>query len=224
MYKKNEQDIYYLHKLLVSIMFDNENESYKEVPWVFDIGILTVFKQIVSEFVKYDTLSKHIKDNIYSFLLYGRNIKDESYEERINIINEITIILNCQKEDKSLNFYIEQLLDRRENLSELKKASLNDILAEIEYIDSSIYNDFIVLVSHGDDTSEEDFDSVYLPNLIENNYYYESLNVILKECPSLFENKLFISRVKKVLNSNTYIDGNFKKIHKKFKHLSKKYN
>jgi len=222
MYNENEQDIYYLHKLLVSLMFDNEKQSYKEVLWVYDISVLRVFKQIVSEFVKHNFLEMHIKDNIYSFLMYGRNIKDKFNEEKINIINEITIILNCQKEDKSLNFYIEQLLDRRENLNQLKKLCLNDILQEIKYVDESIYNDFIVLVSHGDDTSDEDFNNVYLENLVENNYYYESLNVILKECPSLFKNKLFVSRVKKVLESNTYVDNNFKKINRKFKHLVKK--
>ena len=36
-------------------------------------------------------------------------------------------------------------------------------------------------------TTDEEFVNDYLPDFINNGYYYESLNMILKECPSYFK-------------------------------------
>lgn len=223
MYKEEEQDIYYLHKLLIGLLFDNIYDSYKNLDWIYDIDVLEVLRSLIIEFVDHNCFAPHIKDNIYDILTEGRNKKDENYEKRIELINEIIMILNNQKEDLSVNFYLGELVSRRKNIKEIKKYTLDDLSEEIPYIDESIYNDFIVLFSHGNEVSDGEFLMEYLPGFIDNSYYYESLNMVLEECPSLFKNKLFASRVNLVLNEMKKIDKTFTKTHSTVLKKVKKY-
>ena len=206
MYSKDEQDIYYQHKFLTAIMFDDSYDYYKVNPWLYDIDVLEDFKNIVKYYSNNDCLSDKVKDNIYKILVDGRSIKDENYNERIMLINEIIGILNCQKGDISLQFYLGQLLIRkRKNKNELKKYTLRDLYAEIPSTHESIFSDFIVLLSHN-----EQFVEKYLHTFAQDKLYYESLNVILEECPSMFQNELFLDRMNAIfeLNKELYKDCN----------------
>ena len=221
MYSEEDKDTYFLHKILTAIMFDNEYDYYKEIPWIYDLDVLEEFEMLVLSFSKYGCLNNDIKNNIYKILIDGRDIEDENYEERINKINKITSALNNQQEDNSIKFYVGQMCRRRDNKKELKKYTIYDIEREIDYLNSSIFNDFVVLLSHGDGVSDEEFLNGYLEEFVNNDMYYESLNIILKECPSVFSSETFRKRINTVLKINKKLhykkNKTIKKIIKKYK-------
>ena len=215
MYKKDEQDIYYQHKFFLAIMFDNDYDYYKKNTWIYDIDILEDFRNYVRKFTKKNYLSDKVKDNIYKILVDGRSVKDEYYQERISLINEIIIILNCQQKDNSLEYYIYQLLARkRKTVKELEKYNLQDLYNEIPTIHESIFSDFMVLLSHSEQISDEQFVDRFLDAFTQDKMYYESLNAILKRCPSMFQNKLFIDRMNAVFALNSELYSDCKKLNK----------
>lgn len=215
MYNKDEQDLYYIHKFLLAIMFDDTYDYYKKNTWVYDIDILEDFRDVVKYYSESNCLSNKVKDNIYKILVDGRSIKDESYNERIVLINEIISILNSQKLDVSLNYYLGQLLLRkRKTKNELKKYNLQDLYNEIPSIHESIFSDFMVLLSHSNQITDEQFVERYLETFSKDKLYYESLNSILKECPSLFQNKIFIDRMNSVFELNSELYSDCKKLNK----------
>lgn len=221
MYKEDQQDIYYSHKFILSLVFDNSQTVYKSIPWLYDIDVLSVLKYIVEVYSEQKCLAPNIKNNIYNILVDGRNINDENYKERIELINETIHILNASKDDQVMLFYLGEVYNRRNHSKEIKKWTLDNLKSEIPYIEESICNDFNLIGSHSESTSEEEFMNYYLPVFIDNEYYYESLNTVLRECPSLFKNKLFIKRVKQVLSSNKTIHKDFIVTHRKIKKLIK---
>ena len=223
-YSEEQQDLYYLQKYVISIIFDTKYNSYKNTNYIYDIEILNYLKGIVKTYVELGCFNSRIKTNIYKILVNGRKIMDENYEQRIQIINEIIGILNSQKEDNSIIYYRDELYDRRKNIKELKYLTEKDIVKMSSNIEKSIYNDFLVLNSHSKSISDEDFDNVYLPYFINNNFYYESMNIILDECPSFFKDEVFIKRVNKVISNIKNIDQNFRKTNKKVKKMVKKIN
>lgn len=211
MYNKDEQDIYYHHKFLLAIMFDYNYEYYKVNSWLYDIDVLEDFRDIIKYYCESDCVNNQVKDNIYKILVDGRNVKDENYNERISLINEIIGILNAQEADISLNYYIGQLLIRqRRTKKEIKKYYLEDLYNEIPSIHESIFGDFLVLYTHSKQVTDEEFKEKYLNAFAQNKMYYENLNVILTECPSMFQNELFINRMNAIfkLNKEMYRDAN----------------
>jgi len=222
MYNENEQDLYYLHKLLLALMFDKE-DNYKKIKWIYDLDVLAIFRDLIYGFTKENSIRHQVKDNICKIMVDGREIKDENYKERIKIINNIIINMNLQKKDNSFMFYLGELSLRGIDKKELKKYTVDDVLEEVPYIEESICNDFSVILSHGKNLSDEEFEKQYLPSFIDNDYYYESLNMILHECPSMFKNKVFARRVNQVLGLNKDISRNYKNSHKQIKRLVRKY-
>ena len=218
MYKEDEQKLYYVSKLFLSLMFDNSQKAYKDIPNLYDIHYLNTFKSIIDIYAKQEWLTPNIKNNIYKILVDGRNIDDEYYKDRIEIINQIIHILNNSKSDKANIYYKYEAYCRRKNWKEINKWTIEKLQREIPYIENSICNDFAVLCSHSDSISEEEFLEEFLPAFTDNTYYYESLNIILSECPSMFKDKTFAKRVNQILSVNK----NSKEISKRVKKLVKK--
>lgn len=221
---KEYEEIYYLQKFLVFLMFDNSQKMSKEMDWIYDINVLQVFKNLIEEFGKWGCLRPQVQNNIYNILAYGRNIIDENYKQRIQKINDIIIVLNSLPEQDYMKFYCGQLSYRIEDPKVLKKITVAEVKNSIHLIEDSICTDFLVLLSHSKDVSNEEFVNDYLPEFINNGFYYESLNMIMKECPSYFKDELFVDRMNSVIEMNRqlhpYFNGKSRKIKKKIK----KYN
>lgn len=221
---KEFQEEYFLQKFLMFIIFDNTKEAYKGADWLYDIHVLKQFKGVVEVLAKCGCVRPQIKNNIYNILIDGRKIEDENYKQRIELINETIIILNTMKEQEYLRFYCGQLNYRIKEEKELKKLSIKDIKCNIPLIEESICNDFVVLLSHSKDVTDEDFVNDYLPEFINNGFYYESLNMILKECPYYFQDKLFMDRMNSVIEMNKNLYPYFNKKSKSIVKRIRKYN
>lgn len=203
---KEEQefiDSYYVHKYLLSIMFDTETENYLRTPKVFKAKTLKKLKLIIEDLTKGSYISYEIKRNLYTFIANIGEIKDcEDYSERFQVLGEITSLLNLQVDDNSLIFYRYNMFARTNDLKYLFKYSNIEIKALTDYVNQLIYNDFAVIKSHLEGTDKE-FDEDYLSEFQDTESYYENINLILKECPILLKNKTFYNRVMKVLNANS---------------------
>ena len=207
---KEEQefiDSYYVHKYLLSIMFDTETENYLRTPKVFSVAILNRLKLIIEDLTKGSYISYEIKKNLYNFLFNLTQIKDcENYKEKLQVLGEITSLLNLQVNDNSLIFYRYNMFARTNDLKYLFKYSKIEMSALVDYVNQLIYNDFAVIKSHLEGTDEE-FEEYYLSEFENTESYYENINLILKECPILLKNKTFYNRVMKVLNANSKNKG-----------------
>lgn len=124
------------------------------------------------------------------------------------MINEIISILNSSPEHMSKEFYRIQLAKRKDNKKYLYDYPIDVIDKEIPNANRSICNDAIVLLSHAETTSDEDFIQGWLPDLTLNLFYYESINTILDECPEMFKNQTFYNRFICVLNRNNELSKN----------------
>ena len=82
MYNKDEQDIYYHHKFLLAIMFDDNYEYYKVNSWIYDIDVLEDLRDIIKYYCESGCVNNQVKDNIYKILVDGRSIKDENYNNK----------------------------------------------------------------------------------------------------------------------------------------------
>jgi hypothetical protein len=132
--------------------------------------------------------------------------------------------MNSQQVDYSIVFYRVQLYVRRKEIRYLFKATNEEIKKEIENIHDSICNDLYVLIGQSNLTSEEEFENEYLPYFQNTNIYYESINMILKENPTVFKDELFYKRMMKVINLNNELYSDDKKISKMNKQFIKRIN
>ena len=189
-------------KLIHNIIFNFVENDYTEDPSIFNLLIIESFKNIVEEHLLLGNLSNDVKNNIFNFLNQAREYKDEKSEKRNQLINELIVSMNSNYEDKSNVFYRMELYKRTRDFKYVTKYTNEQINENIEYVHDSICNDFYILVSHLEETTDEEFEEIYLPCFIDCETYYDSLNAILFENPKVFKNKLFYSRMMKILNEN----------------------
>jgi len=201
---QNKIDEYYSYKWLISIIFNTDDNSYlRKSNLIFDVRVLESLKRIIEVYTKEGYFNKTVKNNIYTLLVNARFFKDDKIKERVDLVNDMTTYLNQQYDDKSEIFYRDQLYRRTRETKYLFKYSKEQIEILSEYVNQQLYNDFIIIKSHGDEYTEEQFDKLYLNDFIDLDVYYENINFILEECPYLFVDKIFYNRVIKVLNSNS---------------------
>lgn len=216
---------YYAYKMALSIPFDMKEVDFKYEDHYFDLTIMEYLKDIISEFTKKDLFSKKVKDNIKNYLLKARDFKDDKRKERIDIINDILSLLNNQQKDYSIGFYSLQLCLRRNSKKYLFTKN-EEIISEIENVHGSIVNDYLVLGTHFETMSEENFKKYFLDKFIMSGFYVESINVLLDEMPQLFNNSTFYNRVMDILEMKKFFENDkqdklSKKVDKKIKRIKR---
>ena len=70
-----------------------------------------------------------------------------------------------------------------------------------EFVRKSLGYDFILLTYLSDEVDEETFDNS-IESLANDEFFFASLNVIIKQCPELLQFPIFKTRVKKVIDYN----------------------
>lgn len=190
----------------------------------YEIGLLENMRVVLTILSKEESVSNKLKENMFKFLSNGRDIRDENREKRLEIINNMITVLNKSKEDEELTFYREELVKRSGDIKYRAKYDNDIIRDQMDLVDKSIGFDIAVLEALIETTSDEDFIKNYLPDLIDNAFYLNSINAIMIECPSLFQNQTFYNRNICVLNSlNEKIVENNKKLIKKVSKKIKKF-
>lgn len=225
MNNKESIEEYIYSKILISIIFDVNHESYnyEENSWIFDTKVLEDIKVIIEYYCYQGYLNLKIKNNVYNYLNEARNIKSDDYKDRIKLINEIITELNKSSDYTYHLFYSIELFKRRNNRKYLYKYNIDIIDKEIPLVNKSLIYDSLVLISHNNRTSDKKFVEEWLPSLTENLFYYESISAILKEYPEIFKDQTFYNRFICVLNANNELSENASyKVNKKLVKLVNK--
>jgi len=210
--------------LINAIIFNLEDEEYENKEDIFDLVFMRSFLNVVKYYVDNNSFSEKIKDNIRNYLFKAREYKDNNRDKRIDIINEIIITLNNQKEDNSLGFYRLELYKRRRDLKFAIKADNDTIKKEIDAIHDSICGDLYVIYTHSDSISDQKFINEHLPNLSNSAMYYESINALIMDYPYIFKDRIFYNRMMCVLNLNNELYNDDKEMINLNKKLVKKVN
>jgi hypothetical protein len=211
---------YRMRKVIYSIIFNFYENDYEDKE-DFDLITVESLRNVVEYLASENYLSESVKNNINNYLMRARYFEDENRTKRIELINDTIGFMNRQQCDNSLIFYRLQLFDRRREFKYLFKLTNEEIKKEIENVHDSICNDLYVIIGQSNLTSDEEFEKEYLPFFKNTNIYYESLNIFLKENPTIFKDEIFYNRMMKVINLNNEI-CNDKEVFKMNKKLLKK--
>lgn len=213
-------EIYRMRKVIENVIFNFYENDYEDKE-DFDLITVESLRNVVEYLSSQNYLSESVKNNIHNYLTRARYFEDENRSKRVEFINETIGFMNRQQFDHSLIFYRLQLFDRRKDFKYLFKSTNEEIKKEIENVHDSICNDLYVLIGQSNLTSDKEFEEEYLPYFKNTNIYYESLNMFLKENPTVFKDEIFYSRMMKVINLNNEI-CNDKEVFKMNKKLLKK--
>lgn len=215
MYSEMQYEFYVLYKLILAMFFECNDKEMRQQEWSTGVDALVSMKDVVKHLKKNNALSSKIKNNIFDCLDYAKYIKDEDSKERNKVINEIIGLLNCEEDYIPIGFYRTELYKRTDNIKFITKYYDEEIISKIDIVNNSIRFDIDVLVSHGEDVSEQEFKESYLDFFSCNLYYYESINAILKEYPKIFKNELFYNRFRQVLDASYEKNRSFNRENKR---------
>lgn len=210
---------YIFDKIAYYIIFNFDNKDYNKKRYLFDIKLMNYLKEKIEFHVSKNDFSNSVRENILDYLNQARFIEDEFKLERIEIINDIIRTLNTQQKDYSSIFYSLELFKRTRQLRYLLKFNLEFSEEEMDIINQGIAFDLYVLCAlDNNSVSNEDFTQDYLPTLIKNDLFYETINAILVENPSIFKDKNIYDRVMSIFNMNEVLlqDKDTKKMNKQF--------
>ena len=198
---------YFYSKFYQCLLYDEEIYNYslkgKYDFYIFNSTFFEVFINLSHHLIKLDVVEESIKDKIHSLISYIRNkaIYDDSETKKYyyDLFNKLIISLNINKFNDGEEFYLHEIAKRFNCIG--KKINSNDFENKKEFVKRSLGYDFIFLLYHTDEVDEETFDkSIYC--LLNDEYYFASLNAILYEYPELLKNETFKRRVKKVIELN----------------------
>ena len=206
---------YIVEKFIYFIMFGGVIDNYENQGWITDLNTLYSLNTVLKELSKHNYIPSKVKERLYNFLSVSRSIKTENYDQRIEIINNIISVLNCQINDNSDEFYYFEMLKRFRNIFLLDEETKKQI-------DESIVYDFAIINLHNLEPSSF---NEYINDFSSRPFEYAlSLNAILAENESLFQDKNFNENVNCVLSliekDCSYPQN--KKISKKYKKIIKK--
>lgn len=208
-----ENDDYVFNKLLISVLFDDGYVfDFEKNKLLFTSGILINIKSIIESFCEIDAFNNRVKDNIYYFLNEVRKVNNSP--SVIKIINEIIVLLNRCDSNMSNIFYRVELEKRSGNKKFLSKYPDGFIEEQIHLVNISIVHDYLVLKSHSDIVSDEEFKNEWLPEFIESPLYFWSINAIIDEYPAMFKDKTFYNRFSSIIKYSSELEN--KKINKKY--------
>lgn len=190
-------NVYIIYKRLQAFVF-NPNLGLKEQKDIIFMRNLELYLKLV-----YNDLDYTLKQDILTALSELRLVQDENKNERIEIINSIIRNINMSKTDNDHIFYKLELYNRFKDFKYLEQDIDDEMM---EGINSFIFLDYLILISHIDLTTDDEFENEYLKQLIGNIYYYNSIEILINECPNILKNNKFIKRFKKIHELNKSIN------------------
>lgn len=171
--------------------------------YLFNHSFLDIFIDLTDHLITKKIIDETRKNKLYTLISYIRdNAIYETTEAKkyfYEILNDLIVSLNMEKFDNSDDYYCREIAKRFNCAG--KKISYKDFEDKKSFVKKSLGYDYIFLILHLEEMDEETFDSA-LDDIINNEYYFASLNAILYEHPKILENETFKRRVKKVIELN----------------------
>lgn len=205
-----EEDSYYIFKVCQLLMSEsNLNDFLKENDTLCTSDFMFNFLICIIPFIENKFLSQFMKNNILKYLNYVRfNDNEElnkketlSKDAKINLVNDIIRMINSADCDNHLIYYREEMYKRTNNKLFLLNPLDSWIMENEKKLFDSMKLDYFIIYSHSDAVEEQEFDNIFIPELLVDFKYFESINCIIKEYPMQLVNPLFFSRYKKVIEN-----------------------
>ena len=212
---EDEKALYFYVKCVETMVYCENLESFiEDLEKYFNIEpaiIINVLEIFIRSNI--NNIDGHSKQNAYKTLNFFRE-KLKNKENMQEKTNNIIRLINCTNSKKLKNFvkieYQNRFLDNKITL-EAAKYYKN----ALETLRALIILDFNILINHSDFYDDETFETI-ADYCIENEInYLGSINIMTKENPKLLEDKLFMNRVKLVIQKMNINNVKIKKLYKK---------
>lgn len=200
---------YYYTKFLQSYLY-NDN-IYKAVfngdfdNYIFDEDFLNIAFNYIEVYTEINYADLNVKEKLYDLISYVRNKADYDNQKTkkfyYDIYNTLILKLNQMDDNSLVEFLILNEMFIRTKIKFGRKISYHRFKHYEEFVRRSIGYDYILLTYLSDEISEEDFDA-NIETLVNDEFYFASLNALIEQCPELLKETTFRKRVKKVLECN----------------------
>lgn len=202
---------YYYTKFLQSCLYDDDiykgarNGSYDF--YIFNSDFLAILINYIAIYVDTDYAYSDldVKDRLYTLINYIRNNAvyqdDDTKKYYCDIFNDLVLKLNQMSSDSSNYEWVFHEITIRTDVKLGRQISYKKYKKYEEFVRRSLGYDFILLTYLSDEVDEETFDNS-IESLANDEFFFASLNVIIKQCPELLQFPIFKTRVKKVIDYN----------------------
>lgn len=200
---------YFIDKLFKSYIYASDlnnvlNYSNEESVIFKNDNLLVYLEELAKENLEFEYLDDFTKNNIFSLLeLLRYSIvykKRDNYNELIERINNIILMLNRSGDINVFDFYFDEIKSRfyfsKKFIEKIEKGTIELVPEEIR---AMISNDILMLLNLNADQKE--FDSVF-EDLVENEYVLYSIRRMLDENPDMFKDEIIYKRVHDILKYN----------------------
>lgn len=197
----NDFDTYLNYKLIESIINDNkvsENlEGHKSI--ILNKEFILVLSNFVEKYVKNALLDKSQLDNLNNLINYIRFNFNTSQKVYNHLFNHM--IYNINKSDSSEKYIFNNFVNRFSGHGILKYLfDYQNYPYMLKKIKKSISMDYFYLVLLTKNVDEKFYKII--DKLALNEYFLMSINQIIFEYPDILKDKVFVTRLKSVININ----------------------
>lgn len=205
-----DDESYYSFKVCQMLIANSDlDEWVYNNPSLCTSGFLMFFSIFINKLVSNNFMSPIMKSNALNFLNLVRfndnydidKLDDVSKEIRFGIINELIRKINLQDGLNYLLYYRQEMYKRTNNKDYLINSNDDYIMENESKLLDSIMFDHFVLLSHSNGIDDTEFDDDFLPELVLDDRYLETINCILEEYPNLFFDNVFFNRYHKTINN-----------------------
>lgn len=209
MFDNDKIKTYYYTKFLQSYLYNDNiyeavfNSNFDN--YIFDEDFLNIAFNYIEVYTEINYADLSVKEKLYNLISYIRNKADYDDEKTqkfyYDIYNTLILKLNRMDNNSLVEFLILNEIAMRTKIKFDNEISYHRFKQYEEFVRRSIGYDFILLTYLSDETSEETFDN-NIESLVNDEFYFASLNALIEQCPELLKEITFRKRVKKVLEYN----------------------
>lgn len=201
-----DNDSYYIFKLYELILTEHNLKKWiDEYPVLSTSIFLEGFLDYIKMLIKKNYLGDSFKDNIFRYLVLVRFndnnrvqlLDNQSFEQRVNLVNEIIRIVHSGKGTNYLNLCRSELFKRTRNPKYLLQPNISQ--TEKQLFDSIKFDQFVIF-THSIEMPDDEFMEKYVIDLTRDLKYFQTINCILDEYPQQFNDALFQRRYNRIID------------------------
>lgn len=214
----NEDVMYFYSKCVQAMIYtDDLNVFLDDLETYFIIDekvVLNVLEYFLE--IQKNCMDDQMKSNAYKIVHYFKEKCQDNTILLNNKVNNIIRLINNSDSSKIVEL-IKNEYDIRFSDNKVTRLALKNVDLSLKSIKKMVSMDFSILVNHSsfyDDESFEEIAEICSSDIVK---YVGSIRILIYENSNLFTHKLFMDRVKKVLNASKLNDRDIKKFVRKFK-------
>ena len=196
-----DEDSYLCYKVCQLLLSDsNSDELIKYNSSLCSFDFLSFFLMFISALLQEDYIGPLMKKNVLKYLNNVRFSNDID-SDRIHLINTIIRLINIQEGENYLDYYRQEMYKRTHNRQYLVYPYNSFIKENEDRLIESMQFDYLVLISHSNLVTDDEFYDNYYQEIISDLRYFETINCILEEYPERLLDPVFYQRYIIIINA-----------------------